>query len=121
MNPAKRKGTKGEVLAVEFLREELGEQVERRITEGKNDRGDISGLPEICIEVKWCADLQLGAFMKEAEVEAMRGGMALPVLMHNRRQARTRDNYATVPWWVLRYFLRLHLDDVARRKAKGAA
>lgn len=28
-----------------------------------------------------------------------------------------------LPWWVLRYFLRLHLDDVARRRLakEGAA
>lgn len=121
MSKSKAKGTRGENLAVAFLAEELGPQVERRALAGINDKGDIAGIPEVVVEVKWCADLQLGQFMREAETEAMRGGMALPVLMHNRRQARTRDNYATVPWWVLRYFLRLHLEDVARRKAKGAA
>lgn len=116
-NPSKKKGTRGENLAVEFLAAELGPQVERRALSGVNDRGDVAGIEGVVVEVKWCADLQLGAFMREAEIEAVRGGMALPVLMHNRRQARTRDNYATVPWWVLRYFLRLHVDELARRRA----
>lgn len=121
MSKARSKGSRGENLAVEFLREELGPQVERRALCGINDRGDVAGIEDVTIEVKWCDDLRLGEFMKEAEIEAMRGGMTLPVLMHNRRLARTRDNYATVPWWVLRYFLRLHLEDLARRRAKGAA
>ena len=116
---SKAKGTRGENLAVEFLAEVLGPQVERRVTAGANDKGDVAGIEGVVVEVKWCADLQLGAFMREAEVEAMRGGMSFPVLMHNRRQAKTRDNYATVPWWVLRYFLRLHLDEVARRRERS--
>ena len=122
MSKARRKGTAGENKAVEFLRDELGEQVERRTQAGRLDRGDIAGIEGVVIEVKWCADLRLGEFMREAEVEAVTAGMALPILFHNRRGARTRNNYATCPWWVMRHFLRLHLEDLARRRAaKGAA
>lgn len=122
MSKARAKGTRGENLVVEFLREELGPQVERRVTAGRNDTGDVAGIPEVVIEVKWHAEMKLGEWMAEAEREATTGGMAFPILMHNRRGARTRANYATCPWWVMRYFLRLHLDDIARRRAaKGAA
>jgi hypothetical protein len=88
---------------------------------GKNDTGDIAGIPGVVVEVKWCAAMTLGEWMREAEVEAVTGGMALPIVMHNRRGGRTRNNYATCPWWVMRYFLRLHLDEVARIRARGAA
>jgi len=120
MSKSRRTGTRGEVLAVEYLAADLGPQVERRAQQGAADRGDIAGVAGTAIEIKWCAKIDLGNWMKEAETEARRCGPGtLPVLMHNRRQASAGDNYATVPWWVLRYFLRLHLDDVARRA--GAA
>ena len=121
MSKARAKGTRGENLVVEFLREELGPQVERRVQAGKLDKGDVAGIEGAVVEVKWCAAMDLGNWMREAEVEAVTGGMALPIVMHNRRAARTRNNYATCPWWVMRYFLRLHLDECARRRAKGAA
>ena len=63
MSKARSKGTRGENLVVEFLREELGPQVERRVTAGRNDTGDVAGIPEVVIDDDefYYADLD-GAF-----------------------------------------------------------
>lgn len=69
MSKAKQKGTAAESAAVSFLRTQGWPNAERLALQGALDRGDITGTPGICWEVKNCADLDLPGWLAEAAVE----------------------------------------------------
>jgi hypothetical protein len=69
MSKAKTKGTAAESAAVLFLRTQGWPHAERLALQGALDRGDITGTPGICWEVKNCIDLNLPGWLAEAEVE----------------------------------------------------
>lgn len=51
MSRSKQKGTLAESAVADYLKS-TWETVERRVLSGKNDKGDIAGIPKIVIEVK---------------------------------------------------------------------
>jgi hypothetical protein len=69
MSEAKRKGTAAESAVVSFLRTQGWPYAERLALQGAHDRGDVTGTPGICWEVKNCADLDLPGWLAEAAVE----------------------------------------------------
>lgn len=69
MSKAKTKGTAAESATVSFLRTQGWPHAERLALQGALDRGDITGTPGICWEVKNCADLNLPGWLAEAAVE----------------------------------------------------
>jgi hypothetical protein len=85
MSTAKKKGTAAESAVVAFLRAAGFTQAERRTLNGAKDRGDIAGLPGIVIEVKNCARQELGAWVKEAELERDNDHANLGVVWHKAR------------------------------------
>lgn len=52
MTKSKEKGTRAETMVVKFLRDGERPGVERRALAGTKDKGDIAGIPGVCIEVK---------------------------------------------------------------------
>ena len=68
-NPAKRRGSEFEGDVCDLLNES-GFTVERRVTRGKNDAGDIAGVPGAILELKATKAFALATAMKEALVEA---------------------------------------------------
>lgn len=69
MSEAKRKGTAAESAVVSFLRTRGWPYAERLALQGAHDRGDVTGTPGICWEVKNCADLDLPGWLTEAATE----------------------------------------------------
>jgi len=69
MSEAKRKGTAAESAVVSFLRTRGWPHAERLALQGAHDRGDVTGTPGICWEVKNCADLDLPGWLAEAATE----------------------------------------------------
>ena len=65
----KAKGREAEKAVSEYLNAR-GYTTERRRMEGSNDRGDISGIPGVVIEVKAHKAIYLSQFVDEANVEA---------------------------------------------------
>jgi hypothetical protein len=53
----KRKGDVAEREVLAFLRDHLGDHLVRARLEGDNDHGDVSGLPEMTVQVKNYADV----------------------------------------------------------------
>ena len=66
---AKRKGRETENRLVEWLHAHGWPYTERRRLAGTADRGDISGVIGVTIEVKSGARLDIAGWMKELEVE----------------------------------------------------
>lgn len=68
MSKAKQKGTLAESAVVEYLKN-FWPLVERRVLSGKNDKGDISGIPKIVIEIKNQKTYKIHEWLKETEIE----------------------------------------------------
>lgn len=68
MSKSKQKGTLAESAVAQYLGETWS-TVERRVLSGKNDKGDIAGIPKIVIEVKNQKSYKFSEWLKETEIE----------------------------------------------------
>lgn len=103
MGKAKAKGTRAENGAVSVFAP-VFPYCERRALRGKNDAGDLAGLP-IPIEVK-CSVAYLAEAMREAKAAAQKLGLAeYGVICHARGKPPTED-YFVVPAWFGAQLLR---------------
>lgn len=69
VNKPKQKGTAAESAVVSFLRTVGFPHAERLALQGGKDRGDITGIPGIVVEVKACQEYTFSSWLAEAEVE----------------------------------------------------
>lgn len=74
VNKAKNKGTAAESAVVSYLRTRGFPYAERLALQGGKDRGDITGIPGIVIEVKNTATYTFSSWLKEAMVEKDNAG-----------------------------------------------
>lgn len=70
MSASKQKGTAAETAVARWLQTHGFLYAERRTMTGNRDRGDISGIPGVVIEVKNCRRDGLPAWVDEANLEA---------------------------------------------------
>lgn len=84
VNPSKAKGTAAESAVVNYLRE-WWPHAERRALAGSADKGDVTGIPSVVIEIKNAAKLAFGPWLKEAEVERINAKASLGVVWAKRR------------------------------------
>jgi hypothetical protein len=66
------------------------DRIERRVTNGARDRGDIGGVrtpsgQRVVIECKNTATLALAAWVREAQVEAVNDSALLGIVVHKKR------------------------------------
>jgi hydrogenase maturation factor len=80
MSKAKQKGTLAETAVADFLKQTFT-AVERRTLSGKNDRGDIAGVPGCVVEVKNQRSYKIHEWMKETEIERLNASAELGVLV----------------------------------------
>ena len=96
-NPKKAKGTAAETAVVNYLKK-TWDTVERRALAGSADKGDISGIPNVCIEVKDHKKMVLSGWIKELD-EEMKNAQALTgAVIHKKRGTlNVGEWYATMP------------------------
>jgi hypothetical protein len=96
-NPKKAKGTSAETAVVKYLKN-TWDSVERRALAGSADKGDISGIPNVCIEVKDHKKMVLSGWVKELD-EEMKNSQALTgAVIHKKRGTLdVGEWYATMP------------------------
>lgn len=84
---AKAKGAKAENQVAEWLREHGYPDADRRIRNGRHDRGDIAGVPYMVVEVKNTASYagELAGWLAEAETERTNAGADLGLVWHKRK------------------------------------
>lgn len=107
-NPNKQKGTSLEVAWRDYLRKE-GFEAERLAMSGKLDEGDVwasIAADPFIFECKNVAKLNIGGWVKEAEVEAHNYAKAraleLPpyfAVVHKRRNHPIMNAFVTTPAW----------------------
>ena len=84
-NPSGRKGAAWETEVERYLAD-IFPSVERRVKNGRWDRGDISGIPNVVIEAKAERVIDLPGYLRELEVEKVNAGADFGfVFVKNRR------------------------------------
>ncbi len=101
VNKSKDKGTKAESDVVKLFREEGYPFVERRALQGTLDKGDISGIRGVVIEVKAEAKASFNKYQEEALIEAKNDGGSLPIVVWKKPYKNVKQWVAQIPLKVL--------------------
>lgn len=83
----KAKGAKAENDVAAWLREHGFPDSDRRVRNGRFDRGDIGGVPYFCLEVKNTTSYagELAGWLAEAETERVNADADLGLVWHKRK------------------------------------
>ena len=100
---AKKAGATFERVVADFLAAMLNDdRIDRRVKNGRNDRGDIAGVrtirnARVVIEAKNVTRMALGEWITEAEVEAGNDDSQYPVVVHKRHgKGDPADQFVTM-------------------------
>lgn len=94
---AKAKGSKAERDVVAYLKKWFP-YVDRRLAGATLDKGDISGIPGVTIEIKNHARLDLSGWLAELQTEMNNDKAETGVVIHKRKgKGNVGDWYATMP------------------------
>jgi len=95
---AKAKGSKAESDVVKWLKVNGFPYADRRIAGAQLDKGDISGVNGVTIEVKNHARMDLSAWVKELEVEIKNDSAWTGTILHKRKgRSDVNEWYCTMP------------------------
>lgn len=97
MSKSKDKGTKAETEVVKLMREMGWPHVERRSLQGENDRGDITGVVGVVIEVKAEAKPSFGVYQREVLVEAANDGWSIPIIVWKKPFKNVKKWVSMIP------------------------
>ncbi len=101
MSKSKQKGTAAETAVVKYFKENGFPKVERRALQGSLDKGDISGIQDVCLEIKDHRTMNLSGWVKELEVEMQNSQALTGAVIHKKRGTLdVGEWYATIPVWV---------------------
>ena len=97
-SPQKRKGSAAELAVAKWLRKLGWIHAERSRAGWQDDRGDIDGMPGVCIEVKNEKRIDLPGYLRELEVEiANAQAWTGTVIVKRRGSMNVDDWYAVMP------------------------
>lgn len=101
MTAAKKKGTDTERMVVNYLISQGFTRAERRALAGENDKGDVTGIEGVCIEVKGDRSNKVSAWKAETVKEARnaKAGMYLLVVRVDYKPVERWEVH--VPWNLL--------------------
>jgi hypothetical protein len=98
VNPSKIKGTAAESAVVSYLQEKGWKGAERRALQGVLDRGDISGVEGVCLEVKNQKAQDLSGWVAELTTEIINAKAETGAVIHKKKgKTNVGDWYATMP------------------------
>ena len=97
MSRSKQKGTLAESAVADYLKNTWN-TVERRVLSGKNDKGDIAGIPKIVIEVKNQKSYKFSEWLKETKIEQINAEADYGVLVVKPNGVGVSK---TDQWWAV--------------------
>lgn len=100
VNKPKIKGTAGESAVVAYLRTAGFPYAERLALQGGKDRGDITGIPGIVIEVKAVQEYSFNSWLREARIERDNAAADFGIVVAKPRMVGTTR---TGQWYALMY------------------
>lgn len=98
MSRNKAKGTSAETAVVNYLIARGYIHAERRALAGVNDKGDVAGLPGVCIEVKAHKTYSIPAWLKELAVEKVNSKAQVGILVVKPVGVGSTNTGA---WWAI--------------------
>ena len=98
MSKNKAKGTSAETAVVNYLIARGYIHAERRALAGVNDKGDVAGLPGVCIEVKAHKTYSIPAWLKELAVEKVNSKAQVGILVVKPVGVGSTNTGA---WWAI--------------------
>lgn len=102
-SPSKRKGSQAERDVVQHLVQHGWKYAERRLAGDIHDKGDVSGVRGVCIEIKNHAKMDLAGWLQELLVEIVNAKADTGVVIHKRKgKSDVGQWYATmtVDMWI---------------------
>jgi hypothetical protein len=97
-SPQKRKGSAAELAVAKWLRKLGWVHAERSRAGWQDDRGDIDGMPGVCIEVKAEKKIDIPGYLRELEVEIENAKAWTGTVIIKRRGSMNVDDwYAVMP------------------------
>ena len=97
-SPQKRKGSAAELAVAKWLRKLGWVHAERSRAGWTDDRGDIDGMPGVCIEIKAEKKFDLPGYLRELEVEMENAKAWTGIVIIKRRGSMNVDDwYAVMP------------------------
>ena len=97
-SPQKRKGSAAELAVAKWLRKLGWIHAERSRAGFQDDRGDIDGMPGVCIEVKAEKKIDIPGYLRELEVEIENAkAWTGAVIIKRRGSTNVDDWYAVMP------------------------
>lgn len=98
MSKARAKGTSFETAIVRWLNANGYPHAERSPLRGNKDRGDVTGMPGVCIEAKNCKAFTPAQWLDELAVEMTNGSAETGVVIAKRRGTTdVGECYALMP------------------------
>lgn len=86
---AKAAGTRHERAVADYLAQHVDDRIDRRVKAGAKDRGDIGGVrhlgARVVIECKNTSKLEVGTWLREADVERGNDDAAVGLVVAKRR------------------------------------
>lgn len=109
-NPQKAKGSGAERAVVAWLKQWFP-YVDRRLAGATLDKGDVSGIPGVTIEIKNHDKMNLSGWLKELEIEMENDKAWTGVVIHKKKgKTDVGQWYASMPAQVWVDLLRLAID-----------
>lgn len=99
MSKAKQKGTAAETAVVRYLNQNGFPTAERRALAGINDKGDVTGIPGLTIEIKAAKEYKIPAWLKETAVEGINAGTEFAILI---MKPVGKGETSVGDWWVIK-------------------
>lgn len=97
-SPQKRKGSAAELAVAKWLHQFGWIHAERSRAGWQDDRGDIDGMPGVCIEIKNEKRISLPGYLRELETEmANAKAWTGTVIVKRRGSTNVDDWYAVMP------------------------
>jgi hypothetical protein len=84
-NPNGRKGSAFETACIAYMRDHGFPYAERRVPTGARDRGDLGGVPGLCLEFKNHKAIDLAGFTDEVAVEKVNAAAEIGACVIKRR------------------------------------
>jgi len=98
MSKNKAKGTAAETAVVNYLNANGYPFAERRALAGINDKGDVAGIPAVCIEIKAQRTYTIPAWLKELAVEKANAKAKTAFLVVKPNGVGDKN---TGQWWAI--------------------
>lgn len=103
MSKSKALGTSAETAVVRYL-QQWWPAAERRALSGNKDKGDVAGIPGVCIEIKAAKTLELAAWRRETWQEMENAGAVHCLLVVKRPYKNVSQWDAYVPHVLLPWY-----------------